>query len=79
MTFTVTIHTVVIALCWVAGLAFAVIDVILVPDWAALSTLFVVIAASLTVKRAVDRYAENWTRAYEVGRDSNAQDVRKIR
>lgn len=79
MTFTVTLHTVTIILCWIAGLAFAVVDVILVPDWAALSTVFVVIAATLTIKRGIDRYAANWTRAYEVGRGAGAQEVRKIR
>lgn len=79
MTFTVTVHTITIVFCWIAGLVFAVVDIVLVPDWAALSTVFVVIAATLTVKRAVDRYAANWTRAYEVGRAAESQQVRKIR
>lgn len=79
MTFTVTIHTAVVIFCWVAGLAFAVVDVILVPDWAALSTAFIVIAATMTVKRSVDRYAASWTQAYELGRSAKDQEVRKIR
>lgn len=77
MTLTITGHAVVVALCWIAGLAFAVVDVLYVPDWAALSTAFLIAAATLTVRRRIDKYATDWTRAYEVGRDEGK--VRQMR
>lgn len=77
MTFTITAHSVAVTLLWLAGLAFAVVDVIYVPDWAALSTAFLIAAATLTVRRRVDKYAADWTRAYEVGRDEGK--VRQMR
>ena|SRR5690349_10986860 len=77
MTLTITGHTIAVALLWIAGLAFAVIDVLYVPDWAALSTAFLIGAATLTVRRCVDKYAADWTRAYEVGRDEGK--VRRVR
>jgi hypothetical protein len=79
MTICITRHSILVAACWITGLAFAVVDVILAPDWAALSTVFLILGATLTVKRSVDKYAATWTRAYEMGREVEDQDVRKIR
>jgi len=76
---TVTIHSLIVAACWIAGLAFAVVDVIYVPDWAALSTAFLILAATLTVKRRVDKYAADWATAYEAGREVGSEHLRSIR
>lgn len=76
---TISVHTMIVAACWFAGLAFAVIDVVFVPDWAALSTAFLVVAATMTVKRRVDRYAADWATAYEAGREVGAENLRNIR
>lgn len=78
-TITITMHSLIVAICWLFGLTFAVIDVIFVPDWAALSTAFLVLAATMTVKRRVDKYAADWTTAYEAGREVGAENLRSIR
>lgn len=74
---TIAVHSLIVAACWIAGLAFAVVDVIYTPDWAALSTAFIVAAATMTVKRRVDKYAADWQTAYEAGVES--AEVRQIR
>lgn len=77
MTFTITAHAAAVTLLWIVGILFAVVDVLYVPDWAALSTAFLIGAATMTVRRRVDKYAANWTQAYEVGRDEGK--VRQMR
>lgn len=81
MTLTVTTHGVMIGLCWITGLAFAVADVIYAPNWAALSTACLILGATLTVRKRVDTCAANWARAYELGRETQKgdADVRRIR
>lgn len=77
MTLTINAHTVLVAICWTAGFAFAIADIFFEPVWSAMSTGCVVLGATLIIRRRVDRVGANWTTAYELGRDE--AEVRKIR
>lgn len=69
MSFTVTLRSLIVAVLWVAGIAVAVFDAFYPPALAALSMAFLVVAATLSVRGRIDRYAANWEQAYGAGRE----------
>lgn len=75
---TITVNTLVASACWVIGVGLGVLDIFARADVTALAICFMVIGATVIVKAHVDRYAENWTQAYEVGRDAGDGKVRRL-
>lgn len=75
---TITVHSLIAGIFWTIGLGLGVLDVVARVDVTALAICFMVIGATLVVKERVDRYAANWTQAYEVGREAGAGKVRRL-
>lgn len=65
---TVSIQTLVVAVCWLLGAAAAVADVFSDRTFGALSHVFVAAGATLLIVGRLERMAGGWVAAYEAGR-----------
>jgi hypothetical protein len=69
MSFTITMRGIIVSALWVAGVVAAVLDALYAPRLAAVTMVCVSIAATLSVRGSIDRYAANWEAAYDAGRE----------
>lgn len=77
MSCTVTLHTVVVVICWIAGLSLAVANAFVGPDLGALAVAFLVGGATLAIHGRLERHDADWTTAYEAGKE--VARVRQLR
>lgn len=69
MSSTITVHNLIVSICWVLGIGLAIADVFFPPALAAPSIAFVGIAVTLFIKGRLDRLGAEWVTAYEAGRE----------
>ena len=68
-TVSVSVHVLVIAACWLAGVGVAVADAVSDRTFGALSHVFVAAGATLYLADRVERLAAGWLQAYQAGRE----------
>lgn len=74
---TITVQSLIAALCWLIGFGLAILDVLL-PSYSltALALGFIAVGATVTVRKHVSKVEESWAHAYEIGASDRVRNIR---